>query len=177
MSITEELREYAGNFYLFRYKDVREKLDAIADRIDAEHESAMAESWDNGYESDYLGIEQWLTEHPQVMEHHGWVQLPKDADGEPWRLGDELMMEGEVCEVVGIGDGIVLYAFEDGVEWTRAAYNRHYRRQDVEYVLRDFTDAILEWAGKSGTVAETGTWSDVAAKYVKRLRIAEDDCD
>ena len=36
MSITDELREYVGNFYLFRYKDVQEKLDAIADHIDGE---------------------------------------------------------------------------------------------------------------------------------------------
>lgn len=106
-----------------------------------------------------------------------YMAVPLDEDGVPWHVGDEMLMDDEVCEVVGIGDGIVLYAFEDGVEWTRAAYNRHYRKHDVEDVLRDFTDAILEWSRKSGTVAETGTWSDVAAKYLKLLRLAEDDCD
>lgn len=106
-----------------------------------------------------------------------YMAVPVDEDGIPWHLGDEMLMDGEVCEVVGIGDGIVLYAFEDGVEWTRAAYNRHHHKRGVEDVLREFTDAILDWAGKSGTVAEVGTWSDVAAKYVERLRLAEDDRD
>ena len=44
----------------------------------------------------------------------------------------------------------------------------------VEDVLREFTDAVLEWAGKSGTVAEVGIWSDVAAKYAAKLRLADD---
>ena len=43
----------------------------------------------------------------------------------------------------------------------------------VEDVLREFTDAILEWSGKSGTVAEVGTWSDVAAEYAAKLRLVE----
>ena len=43
MSITDELRAYAGSFYLFCYKDVREKLDAIADSIDAEYQKAIRE--------------------------------------------------------------------------------------------------------------------------------------
>lgn len=57
-----------------------------------------------------------------------YMAAPVDEDGVPWHVGDEMLMDGEVCEVVGIGDGIILYAFEDGVEWTRAAYNRHLPR-------------------------------------------------
>lgn len=70
MSITDELREYVGNFYLFRYKDVRESLTAIADRIDAEHQKAIRE----------------LNNLADAS-----VLLPVDADGEIIHVGD--MME------------------------------------------------------------------------------------
>lgn len=80
MSITDELREFvdgADGYELWCPRHKKELL-AIADRIDAEHKKACDDAWDNGYEADYLGIEKWLTEHPQVMEHHGWVRKNKE---------------------------------------------------------------------------------------------------
>lgn len=89
MSIADELRKYARGYETM----VNHKLLAIAGSIDAEHEKACDDAWNDGYEADFLGIENWLTEHPQVMEHHGWVRLPKDADGEYIHVGD--LMERE----------------------------------------------------------------------------------
>lgn len=77
MGITDELREYAGSFYLFRYKDVREKLDAIADRIDAEHQKAIREL-NNLADASML--------------------LPVDADGEIIHVGDVMVYaDGNTC--------------------------------------------------------------------------------
>ena len=87
MSITDELREYAGSFYLFRYKDVREKLDAIADRIDKAHQKDMnvlraqcGDMWQKGYAVCHAEL---MEGHPVIaadLEKAGWVKLPVDAD-------------------------------------------------------------------------------------------------
>ena len=124
MSITNELREYAGSFYLFRYKDVREKLDVIADRIDAEHERQLEVLY-------------------RDMSDAEWMRLPKDAEGVPIHLGD--MMHGTcpsgkyVCgEVSAIGDNKfwlinVQFSLHPG-------YMRHYREPTVEDVLLELLD-------------------------------------
>ena len=174
MSITDELRAWAKGSTLSSW--TAEHLTAIADHIDAEHEKACDDAWDNGYEADYLGIEKWLTEHPQVMEHPGWICLPKDADG-------ECIQPSDIPYLTKANDGERL-AFRPSLElrqdgtWRFAGWPLdRYRisKPTVEDVLREFTDAILEWAGKSGTVAEVGTWSDVAAEYAAKLRLAGED--
>ena len=107
-----------------------------------------------------------------------YTALPLDADGVPIHVGD--VMEWPDCstaEVVGIGDGTFFYVEdgEDAADWSCASDKIHHHAPTVEDVLREFTDAVLEWAGKSGTVAEVGTWSDVAAKYAAKLRLAGDE--
>jgi len=102
MSITDELRKCMKGSTLSSW--TVEHLTAIADRIDAEHEKACDDAWNNGYEADYLGIEKWLTEHPQAMELHGWVRLPKDADGEYIHMGDR-MENGEMVARIVLTDG------------------------------------------------------------------------
>lgn len=107
MSITDELRKYAGIFYLFRYKDVREKLDAIADRIDAEHQKAEDEwkakngdMWLKGYA---VCHEELMEGHPVIaadLEKAGWVRLPVDADGEVIHIGDRVENNERVVRIV-----------------------------------------------------------------------------
>jgi len=122
MSITDELREWV--------RDGKGSLLAIADRIDAEHESACAEAYGNGVESVAL---------PDMT---AYVKLPVDADGVPIRVGDvmEWPTTYETFEVVGIGDGTLFY-IEDGSEqadWTGASTKRHHHAPTVEDVLREF---------------------------------------
>ena len=117
MSITDELREYAGNFYLFRYKDVREKLDAIADRIDEAHEKAMSSAGqllaDAENDRDY-NYANWQECKQKVLQHNitideldariecledelsHCIELPKDADDEYIHIGDsmECLLDG-----------------------------------------------------------------------------------
>ena len=171
MSITDELREYVGNFYLFRYKDVREKLNEIADRIDAEHKKACDDAWDNGYEADYLGIEKWLTEHPQVMEHHGWVRLPLDADGVSIHVGDvmEWRYDNGEFEVIGIGGNTLFYIDKDSgeCEWTAAGDKHHHHATTVDDVLREFGKRWDDHAHYAkGELVET---------FAEKLRLAESE--
>lgn len=140
MSITDELRKWWVRKFPVMDRELHNEFAAIADRIDAEHEKACDDAWDNGYEADYLGIEKWLTEHPQVMEHHGWVRLPKDADGEYICIGDvmEWCDSGETLTVEGIGSDVLFYIDGENAEWTAARNKRHHHEPTVEDVLREF---------------------------------------
>lgn len=182
MSITKELREYAEKQikWLDMTKVHYRKLLAIADRIDAEHEAKVSywqgASYKDGDDEGFASADDWLGQHEDAMAEHGWVRLPLDADGEPIHIGDvmEWCDSGETLEVIGIGDDCLYYLDGEEAEWTAARNKRHHHAPTVEDVLREFTDAVLEWAGKSGTVAEVGTWSDVAADFTAKLQLRED---
>ena len=176
MSITDELRKEARGLGGYVYtREQAEHLTAIADRIDAEHKKACDDAWDNGYEADYLGIEKWLTEHPQVMEHHGWIRLPKDADGEYIHVGDvmELVSYDEddrpvIRTVDAVGEQVFFaWSKENGryAQYEAHAY-RHYHAPTVEDVLREFGKAWVEW--------EDGSPHDPIAEYAAKLRLAGD---
>ena len=172
MSITDELREWMDRTTI-RFDDrgcllgTAEELTAIADRIDAEHEKACDDAWDNGYEADYLGIEKWLTEHPQVMEHHGWVRLPLDADGVPIHIGDVIAYEDNTKpkEVVALVPPSVVMV-EDGPHY--ADMCRHYREPTVEDVLREF---VTEFNRDDTELCD----EEIIEQFAAKLRLAESE--
>ena len=150
MSITDELREwfkdrlFMGNGYA--------ELTAIADRIDAEHERMLGD-WDY-----------WESTH---------VELPKDADGEYIRIGDELEFSAFETEkpvtrmVDGIGQGVFFaWCGERGYQQHEAKRYRHYHAPTVEDVLREMLDA---W----GELPSNATNEAIIAEYAAKLRLAE----
>ena len=175
MSITDELREWFKDRAFLGYGYAQ--LTAIADRIDAEHKKACDDACDNGYEADYLGIEKWLVEHPQVMEHHGWIRLPKDADGVPIHVGDVMEWpDGETFDVIGIGDGVLFYteSERDGpAEWTGAGFTRHHHAPTVEDVLREFAERYLDYEGIP-SAGRRGVGEALMDEYASKLRLKED---
>lgn len=154
MSITDELRhniEGAEQLYGCECKH----LLAIADRIDAEHESACAEAYGNGVMS-----------VPIALDESAWVELPKDADGVPIRIGDVMEGYGKTIEVVELRygrSGWVLIS-RDGNGYADTFAFTHYHAPTVEDVLREFA------YGLGVPVAD----SYVAATAAK-LRLAEED--
>jgi len=187
MSITDELRNIAAETERADGrcdKLYRRDLERIADRIDDASLSEYNAAYNRGYDEGFASDDNWMGQHEDVMEEHGWVRLPKDAYGEYIHFGDVLDQFGTPMTVYAMSDpdpdqgDCMLELITDGVSdstWVRARKMRHYRKPTVEDVLREFTDAVLEWAGKSGTFAEVGTWSDVAAQYVAKLRLADDE--
>ena len=141
-----------------RYKDVREKLDAIADRIDAAHERDVTMA--RGEAVTELG-------YKVVSEY---VRLPVDARGEPIRMGDvmdprvDYLFDGKPFTVRA------LVLCEDGWEAADGRFGnryepdslRHHHAPTVEDVLREFAE------GLGVPVAD----SYVAASAAK-LRLAE----
>lgn len=153
MSITDELRTYTGDFYLRRYKDVREKLEAIADRIDAEHERQLGVLY-------------------RDMSDAEWVRLPVDADGVPINIGD-VLTDGAEFESEGVVKCLMLdksgwfVGFGNG--WTDAKIHewRHYHKPTVE-------DMLWELLGKISPSMEDEEAVPIVKAYAEKLSLADD---
>ena len=168
MSITDELRKYVQSWR--ETPNLMDELDAgdidgllgdfiaIADRIDAEHESACAEAYGNGVESVAL---------PDMT---AYVKLPVDADGVPIRVGDVLDGYGKTIEVVELRyghSGWVLIG-RDGNGYADCAAFTHHHEPTVVDTLVEFALACEE-AGNAGPEVKR-----LAAEYAAKLRLAGD---
>ncbi len=165
MSITDELRAWASVEVPYKYGN---QLYAIADRIDAEHERAMAAA------ALIAGVP--MTD--KNMAEHGWIRLPKDADGEYINIGDV---------VVGKEDGEDDFIFEvyeiaffpDGSCNIRAANDygfdpwqvSHHHEPTVEDVLREFAEKVTD----SQIPGVHPTYEEAIAEYAQRLQLREVD--
>lgn len=167
MSITHELREYTEKQikWLDMTKVHYRNLFAIADRIDAEHEKAIASVMNDAL---YHANE-------KDMAELGWIRLPKDADGVPVCIGDRMewvrYKDGDptiVRTVSGIGNG-VFFAWSDEqgryAQYEAHAY-RHHHAPTVEDVLTEFG---IDWEHESDCEDRAALLREYAAK----LRLAE----
>jgi hypothetical protein len=157
MSITDELRDYTKRF-LSQWCWDKYKLTEIADRIDAEHERGMSDA-----ELSAAPTEAQLSEL-------GYVELPKDADGEPIHVGDVMEWLDEpgvtrtVTSIQLSEDGWWVYINGTG---RRPDKYRHYHAPTVEDVLTEMVAKIIERGELTNGAAQT------IAEYAKRLTLAE----
>lgn len=162
MSITDELRKYARGHELM----VNHKLLEIADSIDAEHESAMAEQ----FKSLTVDMEPMTDEN---MAKGGWVRLPVDADGVPIRVGD--VMEGELVNG-GFGEPFEVagYIMTNGelepMDKNKAPRKRkysHHHKPTVENLLDKFA---LEIDDARHIPDADEEYARIRAEYVERIK-------
>jgi len=171
MSITDELREWAEDNTLrdrvlttyppqHAVHGVLETLLRIADHIDAEHERAMAAA------ALIAGVP--ITD--EDMAEHGWIRLPKDANGVPIRVGD-VLTDGEYTFVVGelaaFGGGSWSIRNEDEDAW-KACDVTHHHKPTVEDVLRELVAAYMD------TPLDDSNDGEFFAEYAAKLRLAGD---
>ena len=175
MSITDELRECIATAIWQYENDVKtayipkDKLLAIADRIDAEHEKAVTAAHSNG-----------ITKYGSMVARE-YVKLPVDADGKVIHVEDE----------VELLDGSNRFKAEwlewDGEDWAvhetigYGAYHepsslRHSHKPTVEDVLREFAERIC--SGDHAVI--NGTYRgledlDLLAEYAAKLQLAGED--
>lgn len=106
-----------------------------------------------------------------------YVELPKDADGIEIRVGDDMevatgAMQGEHSAVE------YLALTESGweVDGEPPQSLRHYQPPKVADLLRQFTRDWCEAAcvGKMGNAERNANIDNVIAKYVDKLRLADD---
>ena len=166
MSITDELRKYARGYKPM----VDHTLLEIADRIDEAHES----SYKDGYDEGFASADDWLADHEDAMDEHGWIELPGDDDGVPIRIGDTMeWLDGSTAEVIGIGNGVFFYKDDesDGADWSSAESKRHHHAPTVEDVLREF----LGECEHASTLGYTDIPQDIFNTYTAKLRLAGDE--
>ena len=170
MAITDELRLFAADPYTGWVPTDKQQADlrAIADRIDAEHESACAEAYGNGVMS-----------VPIALDESAWVELPKDADGVPIRIGERVQRIGNDPSTVShmslADDGWRVYVKYDGELGTGSGepkYIRHYHAPTVEDVLREFASNIADVLG--GDDFKLDDNDELYAEYAAKLRLAEE---
>lgn len=167
MSITDELREWAEEFWEFAYSKFgdKSKLLAIADRIDAEHEDAVRKK-----------AARMLTKTSEYMNDDdlaeiGLVRLPKDADGVPIRVGDGVMHKSLAKPVVVVGVGSDDFFYQKGASfnWFFHAHEvRHYHAPTVEDVL---FESLRHFGAVEERTPEVDAWLHEQAK---RLKLAGD---
>ena len=114
----------------------------------------------------------------------GLVRMPKDADGEPIRIGDvmEWCDSGETLTVEGIGRDVLFYIDGENAELTAARNKRHHHAPTVEDVLREFAQEMNENMGMyTGETIDADEWRDADArtveKFAAKLRLAESDAE
>ena len=152
MSITDELRECIATAVWQYENDVKtayipkDKLTAIADRIDAAYEAAL------------------LNVHTDLMDASGWARLPKDADGVPIRVGDEVEFFN------GNHDYVRLLALRESgwsvnsLEWNPASL-RHHHEPTVEDVLEE----LLREYDRDDSELTNG---EIIERFAAKLRLA-----
>jgi len=163
--ITGELREWASCAATDRFRQI---MLAIADRIDAEHEKTMAAA------AFIAGVP--MTD--ERMAEHGWVKLPKDADGEYIHVGDAVTCGATVWTVTGLkflgeGWGICCTVYNEyggsGTSVYPPSDLRHYQPPTVEDVLYD---SLRHFGAVEERTPEVEEWlHEQAAK----LRLAGDE--
>lgn len=167
MSITDELRTEARGFgdYVYTSKQAHRLLE-IADRIDAEHEKECSEAWMRGHDA-------WAAiDRSDEMAEHGWVRLPKDADGEYVHIDDVMEWpDGNTFEVVGIGDGTLFYIDDSSelADWTGASTKRHHHPPKVEDMLKE-----MLYKAHIYDKREMELLPDLIAEYATKLQLKED---
>lgn len=175
MSITDELREYVNQTPVPKSRvlmEARERFNAIADRIDTEHERAMADAYLSGTPTD------------EKLTELGWIRLPKDADGEYIHIGDvmEWVPYDDTCptvvrKVVAVGTD-VFFAWsveKQGYAQYEACAYHHFYTLTVEDVLLEACKAYhgLMIEGISDFAHDMPAPSEIIAKYAAKLRLAE----
>ncbi len=157
MSITDELRAYTfiiteeGSSMLRRLTD-------IADRIDAEYEKALSE------QPCTIDMVPMTDER---MAEHGWVRLPKDADGEYVHIGDVMVYaDGNTCpmKVVALVPPSV-FQTEDGPRY--ADMCRH-KPTTVEDVLQE-----MLYKSHIYDEREMELLPDLIAEYASKFQLKE----
>jgi len=102
----------------------------------------------------------------------GYTELPKDADGEYVRVGDELDGYGKTIEVMELRIGCSGWVIvsRDGNAYADTYAFTHHHKPTIEDVLNE----LCTKAFHSREIGANVSYKDVIAEYAKRLQIREE---
>lgn len=176
MSITDELREYALGWD--ERNRVRRDLEHIADRIDAAYQKDEEElqakdgqSWLHGYGECHAELMEGNEAIAADLERAGWIQLPKDADGVPIRVGDTLEGYSKTIKVVELRNAGTWHLVDEfGNEWHAHEAFGHAQPDSWERIIEDAAKNIYP------NGAFNPCWDEVRDALVERCkRLAGED--
>lgn len=148
--------------------------DSIADELGkAQDERFDNEMWKQGYDAGFASADDWLAQHEDAMAEHGWVRLPKDADGEYIHVNDEVIDWDTPRVVVAVSEDSICLAGYESDSYYRMGIARnyaHYHKPTVEDVLREFAEKITD----SQIPNVHPTYEEAIAEYTAKLRLAGD---
>lgn len=171
MSITDELRDITKDYAGYKCIMFIEKgeLFAIADRIDIEHERECKEQYACGAEH---GIAASI--EASMLQDNGYIALPKDVDGVPIHIGDELdgygyPNGGAYCKAI-LNEVMILAGPKDSgyrswLMWDATEVRHH--KPTIEDVLREFGEKYCDMV--DGCAEE----SELFAEYAAKLQLKE----
>ena len=158
MSITDELRERIDAVCRVSGWDCK-RLTAIADRIDAAHEKAIASVMNDAL----------YHANDKEMADLGWYRA-LDADKQPIKFGDGVEHNGVRANVLGItfhGTTPPTVCITRGDCWVEADELHHVKQLTVE-------DTLHELIGKALMLSEIDGENELVAEYAKRLTLRGD---
>ncbi len=184
-ALAKAVYEPAGGWTIVACEALRQALVRLLEEAEDVDQGARIiasdEGWDEGYKVGYDAgfaiADDWCAQHEDAMAEHGWVRLPKDADGEYIHFGDVLDQFGTPMTVYAMSDpdpdqgDCMLELITDGISdstWVRARKMRHHKQPTVEDVLTEFAAKLIERGELTNGAAQT------IAEYAKRLKLAGD---
>ena len=121
------------------------------------------------------GHDAWAAiDRSDEMAEHGWIRLPKDADGEYIRVGDVMRLGSVERDLTVLGFGVPdasghdygVYVLDgDEYTWYNAIFLRHYHAPTVEDVLTEFG---IDWEHESDCEDRAALLKEYAAKLQLR---------
>ena len=180
--ITGELREWFKD-RIFMANGWQELHD-IADRIDAEHERAMAaaaliagvpatdeDMAELGWVRLPVDGEAPCKQLGEWIEKRGLITGPLDHDGELWHKGDMSASPwGEIESIVFDGQCWQVCGHDTSAPWLPADSLLHYHAPTVEDVLREFASECLTYA----TCVDDHEVADAIELYAAKLQLRGD---
>ena len=178
----EEVRDYNyANWQECKQKVLQgnitiDELSAEIERLKGELEEAKQRgnaAWQEGFDAGFASADDWLGQHEDAMAEHGWVRLPKDADGEYIHFGDVLDQFGTPMTVFAMSDpdpdqgDCMLELITDGISdgaWVRARKMRHHHAPTVEDVLCELLDKVDD---------DRAGQAEIIAEYAAKLQLRE----
>ena len=189
MNITDELRELQVDWKDIIGKGGQVVIANIADRIDAKHISMVDQTrnkaWNEGFDDGYASA----GDYEAALQEHGWIRLPKDANGEYIHLGDVMedvpyrrntIGRAEVVCMLLNSDGWVVSAKDPRGEWVEPTLLTHHHEPTVEDVLEEYRiryyDLATDMECKNITNEEYAHGiSSLNAEYAAKLQLKESE--
>lgn len=121
------------------------------------------DSWYKAFDAACDAIEREIAER--------YVELPVDADGVPWHIGDMVEGHGKVQSLDLNCHGWAFFGVENAID---PAIHRHAKPRTVEDAARDFVNSVVTFKGSRDGIPIVGIddslWRDYFPEFADELR-------